>query len=69
MVLAALKMPVADPRADFREIVKNLIHRMEPIIALQHDGSRRMACKHVIKELEHRIGDRLRMGIGEKREL
>src|SRR2546422_154416 len=67
LAISDLGLLTGDPRADARHIVEDFINGVEPVIALEHDGVRSVTRERVIEEVEHTIGDRVGMGIGEER--
>ena len=56
-----------DASANARDIVQDFLHRIEAIIALKHDGRRRVTRQRIGQEVERLGRHRVRMGIGEER--
>src|SRR5689334_11233429 len=48
-----------DARADARHVVENLAGLVEPVVALEDDGVRRLTGQQMGEQVERRVGDRM----------
>jgi hypothetical protein len=56
-----------DARPYARNILKDFLTLVQPIIPLEDDGLRAMSTQRVIEKIERFLGDRMGVGIGEDR--
>jgi len=52
-------MSGGDSRANARDVIEDFIDRVEAIIALKHDGCRRLVRENMVEEIERSIGHRM----------
>src|SRR5258708_31383521 len=60
-------LDVGDARADARNIAKDFVDGVEPVIALEYDKSRCLTLEHVAEQIERPVGNRMRMGVRKDR--
>src|SRR5262245_20101466 len=54
-------------RADTRQIVENLVDRVEPVVAFENDDRRPVPPERIGEQVERRVGHRMGMRVGEER--
>jgi hypothetical protein len=58
-------VPTCEAGADAPNVIHDLIDGIEPVVAFQHDGVRRLPSKRVIEEIERPVRHRVGVAVGE----